>query len=656
VSRPSSRSASAASAPPGNLHETGERNDALDGLRALAVAAVMAFHLRLPGATAGFLGVDVFFVLSGYLITRILLSGVRAGRLDPVGFWVRRIRRLAPALVVCVAAVIMWGAVAASAVVRDGLRADITSTLAYVANWHFINSSGYFSATGDPSPLQHMWSLAVEEQFYLVWPIVLLAVTRVVRPAATRTLAVGCLALCGLVSSAWRLESLWNTSGPDRAYMGTDSRMFGPLVGALLAAVLMRRAGLGGGRKANAFLLAAGGAFVLWGLISLGSPAGATRAYATGGALVVALGTAGIIWALATRTSTASRALGLLPVAYLGRLSYGIYIWHWPLIVWAEPHQMLDMSSWPTVLRDVILTGAAVALASLSYHVIEKPIRYGKIAAHLGRRRTLVVLPVALGLLVAANSQFVVPRAGAVVGNVTRTIVLVGDSVPQRLASEFSRAAAASGYVVVSATRGGCPATGVMVVNYAGRPTGEGTSCPRLVPSRQDYEIRRFRPALVIWWSRYEVADRLAPGGSRLTVGTAPYWRAQESSFSTRIAALTKLGAQVVAVQIERSGIGMLTRCTATNCGPLLRRLIDRTDLQDTWNAFLAAHHGPAVHSISINRFVCHDNASPCNDTLPNGSPARPDGTHYSPAAAAAVVRRILAEAFDVTGLKSHAR
>jgi len=463
--------------------DAGRRNDALDGLRALAVAAVMAFHLGLPGASAGFLGVDVFFVLSGYLITGILLSQVMAGRLDAIGFWVRRIRRLVPALIVAVAAVIMWGAFAAPAVVRDGLRADIASTLAYVANWHFIDSGSYFAATGNASPLQHMWSLAVEEQFYLVWPIVLFAVTRVVRRPAARMKTVGGLALCGVVLSAWRLESLWDTGGPDRAYMGTDSRIFGPLLGAVLAVVLIRHAGLGSGRKANAALLATGAAFVLWGLISLGSPAGATRTYATGGALLVALGTVGIIWALATRKSTAGRALGLLPVAYLGRLSYGIYIWHWPLIVWAQPHQWLDMSNWPSVLRDVTLAGATVALAALLYHVIEKPVRYGMIAAHLGPRRTLLVLPLALGLLVVVNSQLVVPRAGAVVGNVTRTILLVGDSVPQRLASEFSRAAAARGYVVVSATRGGCPATGVMVVDAAGRPTGEGTSCPSIVRS-----------------------------------------------------------------------------------------------------------------------------------------------------------------------------
>jgi peptidoglycan/LPS O-acetylase OafA/YrhL len=119
---------------------TTARNDALDGIRALAVAAVMAYHLGVPGAGAGFLGVDVFFVLSGYLITSILLSQVEAGRLDLGGFWVKRVRRLAPALLLAVGAVIAWGALLAPPLLRDGLRADITSTLAYVANWHFIGS------------------------------------------------------------------------------------------------------------------------------------------------------------------------------------------------------------------------------------------------------------------------------------------------------------------------------------------------------------------------------------------------------------------------------------------------------------------------------------------------------------------------------------
>jgi len=215
-----------------------ERNDALDGLRLLAVAAVMAFHFGLPGAAGGFLGVDVFFVLSGYLITSLLLGRMSRGRLDVFDFWNRRLRRLLPALLVVIGALVAWGAVVAPVVSRDGLRGDITATLFYVANWHFISTSSYFASDGVPSPLEHMWSLAVEEQFYLVWPLLLVLVAVCVRQPRRRVLAVGVLAAVGLVASAVRLGTLWAGSGQERAYLGTDSRIFEPLAGALLAAVL----------------------------------------------------------------------------------------------------------------------------------------------------------------------------------------------------------------------------------------------------------------------------------------------------------------------------------------------------------------------------------------------------------------------------------
>ena len=636
------------------LRDQSGRNDALDGLRAFAVAAVMAFHFGLPGATAGFLGVDVFFVLSGYLITRILLSQIQAGRLDLAGFWVRRIRRLAPALVVSVMAVIAWGALVAPAIVRDGLRSHITSTLAYVANWHFIESGSYFAAMGDEDPRAHV----VARGRRTVLPRL---ADRPVRTDASGP-APSCEALRGRRTGAHRDPHLGVEVGIDLERGGPTAPTWGRIRGSSgrLSGLARRRPdapcsdrerarnergpprdrrGARGVGHGVARLLHRRHERVRgWRRVDRGPRIGG-RHLGAGDARV-----------------PATRFLGLLPVAYLGRLSYGIYIWHWPLILWSRENQWLDMSEWPTILRVPVLAALTVALASLSYHLVEKPIRYGKLATHLSRRRTVIALPVALGLLVALNTMLVVPQAGAAEGDTTRTIMLVGDSVPQQLATEFSRAAASKGYVAILATRGGCPATGVMVVDTRGRPAGEGDACPRLVPQRQDDVTRRFRPALVIWWSRYEIADRLASDGTRLTVGTAAYWRAQRKSFAERIAALTRFGADVVTVQIERSGRGMLTRCSAPKCGPLLHRLIYDTDLQDTWNAFLAGNHGPSVHSISINRFVCHDAASPCDDRLADGSLARSDGTHYSDEAGAAVARRIVTEALDAAGLRSHAK
>jgi hypothetical protein len=188
------------------------------------------------------------------------------------------------------------------------------------------------------------------------------------------------------------------------------------------------------------------------------------------------------------------------------------------------------------------------------------------------------------------NHNIVGPRAGAPLGRVTRTIVLVGDSVPQRLASDLARAAARFGFVVVSATRGSCPATGVAVVDASGRPWGAGRVCATEVPRRQDAAIAKYRPALVIWWSRYELADRVDAHGKPVAFDTPAYWALQKRAFASRTAALTRYGAIVVAVQVERSGLGMSTRCAPAHCGPFLHRLGHATGAQDTWNAFLASH------------------------------------------------------------------
>ncbi|MFL5952886.1 MAG: acyltransferase family protein [Gaiellaceae bacterium] len=642
------------------------RNDALDGLRLLAVCAVMAFHFGLPHAAGGFLGVDVFFVLSGFLITSLLLRQVERGRIDVLDFWTRRLRRLIPAVLALMIVVVIWSAVVAPTISRDGLQGDVTATLFYVANWHFVSTSTYFASDGVASPLEHMWSLAVEEQFYLVWPILLGLVALLVRQPRRRVVAIGLVASAGIAVSAVRLGTLWASSGQQRAYLGTDSRIFEPLTGALLA-VLMTSASLRALiARAHWHLFAAGGIGLIWALATLGGPGGATRGYAQGGAVAVAASTAAVVAAVATGGSVATRALALPAVAYLGRLSYGMYLWHWPLQVWTERYGWWDLSRLGTPVRALLLTALTVALAALSYHLIERPIRYGSGARWLVPHRTLVAVPLLLVAMFVVNTAVVVPRAGAALGhaartsvaraNVTRTIVLVGDSVPQRLAADLARAAARHRYVVISATRGSCPATGVAVVGRTGKPWGAGEACATDVPARQDAAIARYHPALVIWWSRYELADRVDANGRPVAFATPAYWALQRTAFATRTAALTRYGAIVVAVQVERSGLGMWTRCTPANCGPFLRRLIDATAAQDTWNAFLASHTAGPVRSISIQGLVCHDGASPCNDRLRDGSLARPDGTHYAPGAAPAVATAVIDRSLSVAGLASRER
>jgi peptidoglycan/LPS O-acetylase OafA/YrhL len=611
----------------------------------------MAFHYGVPGATAGFLGVDVFFVLSGYLITSLLLSQVQRGRVHLLDFWTRRARRLVPALVPLIALVVLWSATVAPASSRDALRSDITATLFYVANWHFISTSTYFASDGVPSPLQHMWSLAVEEQFYLVWPLLLGLVALLVRSPRRRVAAVGLLAVAGIVLSLLRLDQLWGSAGRNRAYLGTDSRIFEPLAGGLLAVLLTATQVKAAAARRHWPLLLAGGAGLFWGLASLGGPGGAAPGYAHGGAAVVAASAAAVIAAVATGTGAVTAVLARPPVAYLGRLSYGMYLWHWPLQLWTKRGAWWDLTGLGFSARIGVLTLLTVALSALSYHLVEAPVRYGRLGRALVPRRALVALAAVLGAMFVSNSAFVVPHAGAEIGNVTKTIVLVGDSVPQRMAPYLATAAARRGYVVISASRGSCPATGVAIVNASGKPWGAGFSCPAQVPARQDSAVARYRPALVLWWSRYELADRVDPGNRPVPFGSAAYWALQKRAFAARTAALTARGAIVVAVQIERSGRGMATRCTPSDCGPFLRRLVDATAAQDVWNSFLASHTTGRVRSISIERLVCHDTASPCDDRLPNGSVARPDGTHYSPAAAPAVAEAVIARALAAASL-----
>ena len=232
--------------------------------------------------------------------------------------------------------------------------------------------------------------------------------------------------------------------------------------------------------------------------------------------------------------------------------------------------------------------------------------------------------------------------------------MLVGDSVPKYMWRAFDDAAATYGYHVVSAAIGSCPATGALVVDGYGVPNK--SNCPKAVPLRQNAVLKQFRPALVIWWSRYEVADRRSADGRHLLTGSQEYWRAQQLAFQRRVNRLTSLGGKVVAVDIERLGLGVNDRCERMTCGPLIRRLAFETAITDRWNWFLERHRGPTVFSISINDAVCHDHGSPCDDRLANGKPARFDGVHYVPAAKDAVARRIVRAALRVSRLSRSGR
>ncbi|HEY4375630.1 MAG TPA: acyltransferase, partial [Acidimicrobiales bacterium] len=353
---------------------------ALDGLRALAVGAVLAYHLgRLRG---GFLGVDLFFVISGYLITSLLLVEVRSsGRISLAGFWKRRFRRLLPALLLVLAAVVLASHAWFPAWRRNGVRVDALAALGYVGNWRFVLSKqSYFASGVGPSPLRHVWSLAIEEQFYLVWPLVVVGVVvaagrKRLRGALTVVAGVGTVA-----SIAWMAVLGGGSKDPSRAYYGTDTRAFTILIGVLLAVALaeaperprtrqwrMRRRRIMSAASVPA--LVAASVFVVvadnqrhW------MYRGGFVAFSLLGALLVAGCVADRGWLVAV--------LAWRPLRWVGRVSYGIYLWSWPVQTFAEGH--FGLTGWRL---DAWVVGVVVGAAALSARFVERPFRTGRLFA-----------------------------------------------------------------------------------------------------------------------------------------------------------------------------------------------------------------------------------------------------------------------------------
>ena len=378
----------------------------LDGLRALAVIAVLLYHADLSFIPGGFLGVEVFFVISGYLITALLLAEWhRRGHIDLKNFWIRRARRLLPALyvllVVCMAYAVVFlpGEVA-------GLRGDVVAAVGYVTNWYLIvGQESYFEAVGRPSLLKHLWSLAVEEQFYLIWPPVLafglaIGATRLRR---RRTLILG---LAGAVASAVAMALLYQPGvDPSRIYFGTDTRATGLLCGAALAFLWLPGAKHrpsesrhyrlelpGRGRLRRRWKWTVPALLDIVGIAALGAliwfflHLGEFQPFLyKGGLPLVALATTATIMAVVNPyTFIGARLLGSAPLRWIGVRSYGIYLWHWPVFMVTRPDLDVPLDGLPLL---VLRLGATVLLADFSYRYVETPIRRGALGGAWKRLR-----------------------------------------------------------------------------------------------------------------------------------------------------------------------------------------------------------------------------------------------------------------------------
>ena len=358
----------------------GARAPGLDGVRALAVLAVIAFHEQFAAFHGGFLGVDVFFVLSGYLITDLLAAHwARHGRLDLRGFWIRRARRLLPAL-----AVVLVTVTAAVAVIEPGqlgaLRPALLAAVSYSSNWwQALQHQSYFAGFGPPPPLRHLWSLAIEEQFYLVWPLILIVTLRTCPRRRLRA----AVALAGAALSAVAMAAIYVPGAdPSRVYYGTDTHASALFTGAALAFAWplrqLRAAPRQHARRADAAGLT-GIAVLAW---AMSRYSGGNAALYPAGLLIAALGAAGLVLAAASPGLIAG-LLSWAPLRWAGVRSYGIYLWHWPVIaIAAAITGPRPRAPWLWAAE----TATAITLAAASWKWIEEPIQHNGLRATVHAR------------------------------------------------------------------------------------------------------------------------------------------------------------------------------------------------------------------------------------------------------------------------------
>jgi peptidoglycan/LPS O-acetylase OafA/YrhL len=563
---PQHRVAAVAGVPDHTRSVTDRRVPALDGIRAVAVIAVLFFHAGVSWFGGGMLGVDMFFALSGFLITSLLVAEHRrTGTLRLGQFYARRARRLLPALFIMLLIVAAYAAWFAESDMLGSIRGDAISTIAYFSNWHFvISDQGYFQHFGAPSPLLHTWSLAIEEQFYLVWPWVALVV---LRWRGARALAA--VAAAGAVVSVALTVAL-SAMGESTTllYYGSDTRAQAVMVGAFFGAMGPARSWWRrrpewseqpAGRWSIAVAGAVGAAACLWAIHAV---TGNSSLLYDGGFAVMALATGAVIVAVAAQPrSVLARVLSWSPLGYIGRISYGLYLYHWPIFLMLD-NAHTGLLGWRLLVVRLAATGA-VAVAS--YHLVEEPIRQRRF---LRTWRAAVALPVGVGAVVAALLVATVAPALAAVPKTTLAIptaaatarvehanglapgqtvhaLVFGDSLALTLGVGLVKNAPAWGVTVTNQGSIGCDLDWDSTVNIEGNITKAAQGCVDW-PTAWAADIRRLNPDVVaIELGRWEVSDRIV-NGKWTQIGEKPWDQLLTRLLNQAVMVSAKGGAKVV--------------------------------------------------------------------------------------------------------------
>ena len=634
-------------------HSTFGYKPALDGLRAVAVGSVMAYHFggfsdgAMPG---GFLGVDTFFVLSGYLITSLLLHEWQgSGTLKLSAFWIRRAKRLFPALLVALTAVTIWAGFAIESDRLGAFRLDALWTLFYGANWHFIDSGqSYFDLFNEASPLRHAWSLAIEEQFYLFWPLITFGLLRLGR-GRPRFLGAACVV--GIAGSAFLLSSLYDANDPSRAYYGTDSRASQLLVGALLAIALTRWSPRTRGTRAAVQVAGyVGAALCVWAFAA----ANDTDSWLyNGGYLGFAFATAAVITTIVQpERSPLTALLALRPIRWIGQVSYGLYLWHWPVqIAISEPRTGIE--GWNLAVLRIAVTFFAT---TLSYYLIERPIRFGALKGWTARvAAPASAAAVAVAILIAtAGATTAPPFLGTDPGKVVHvgpkptlnttttptgpaaalptSFLLVGDSLASSLADALSGEAATRGLTFAAATRPGCSMTTAEPLRRDGTVLPWVPDCSRGTAGYQERAIAQYPLQVVLWLSSWEASDHLYDG-VRLNFDTPEGDAALLADFEQSRQRLTAQGATLVFLTLpgraENSDVGTYDAFL----DPLYEHL------NELFADFVAAHPD-TVKVVDLASITC-PGGPPCPEFV-DGVRLRPrDGGHWGPEGAVWTATRL---------------
>ena len=630
---------------------------ALDGLRGAAVAAVVAFHLGyLKG---GYLGVDLFFTLSGFLITRLLVAEhAKTGRIALGSFLGRRARRLMPALLVMLAAVAVatrtWGSTSDF----SKIRGDSLATLGYVANWRSVLAqSNYWELFARPSPLQHTWSLAIEEQFYLLWPLLVMGVLiGVARWAARRPLddqtdparrseagqavarnrglswLLGITLVLAAASASAAALAPDGSAGVNRIYFGTDTRVASILFGAALALAVARFGELDGAKARTSLEVAAGVAVVGLG-IAWFRLSGTSGFLYDGGLALCGLAAALVIAAIShSKPGPIARGLSAHPLRWLGLISYGIYLWHWPVITFVTAGRVGFGGLELTALR----ISLSLLIAVVSFFLIERPIRQGALTGWPARLSAPIGFAAVAVLAVWCTTGAVVPLSDQPTGREALRVaddpvpavkqagtrlLLVGDSGAYAIGPELRVAGESNDVEVVNR---GTPACGVARGDGLGKyPSGQVVHDPpgcSAWPTRWKRHLREVEPDAVLMFT-------VAPGGVARHVNgrwqtecdpAFDRWYQHELEQAFEVLGSTGARVSVSTVAYFDSTVDPDASHRHTDCR---NRNIER------------AAKAKGAQVIDINAWACGDDGR-CKThvTLPDGTEAelRPDGMHFS--------------------------